>query len=35
MYSTLPAETLTAAFEMLCYVFSAGAALLGVLLTMK
>ncbi len=35
MYSTLPPDTLSSAFEMLCYLFSAGAALISFLLTMK
>ena len=35
MYSGIPSDTLSSAFEMLCYVFSAGAALLSFLLTLK
>lgn len=35
MYSTVPPDSLTSAFEMLCYLFSAGAALLSFLLSMK
>ena len=35
MYSTMPPDSLTCVFEMLCYLFSAGAALLSFLLTMR
>jgi hypothetical protein len=35
MYSTIPTDTLAAAFELLCYFFSAGAAAIGFLMAQK
>jgi hypothetical protein len=35
MYPTLPPDTMAAAFEMVCYVFTAGTALLSFLLTLR
>ena len=35
MYTTVPVETLSAAFELLCYFFSAGAAVIGLFLAQR
>jgi hypothetical protein len=35
MYSTISIETLSSAFELLCYVFSAGAAAITWLITQR
>lgn len=35
MYSAVPAESLSSAFELLCYFFSAGAAVLSFLVTQR
>ncbi len=35
MYSEIPTDALQSVFEMLCYVFSAGAVLLSFLVTLR
>lgn len=35
MYSSVPVDTLSAAFELLCYFFSAGAAVLSLFLAQR
>jgi hypothetical protein len=35
MYSAFPADEMTGAIEMMCYLFTVGAAVIGYLLTLR